>query len=163
MYITIGTCYSFKMASQESTVLKLRMAYIVFTVQPTCKEMKRVIILCSPLYETKMCCVTKWRVFFMLKQVVHIFTIFYILLYGCKTWLLVHRPGVFGNGVLRKRSKGGWGELQETRKNCTMRNFIICIRHRYHQMITSPGTRWAGHVAHLVGEEKCVQSFGRKT
>ena len=49
--------------------------------------------------------------FLMLKQVVHSYH-FYILLYGCKTWLLLlwekHRLEVFGNGVLRKRPKRGW-------------------------------------------------------
>jgi hypothetical protein len=98
----------------------------------------------------------------MLKQVIHIVTIFYILLYGCKTWLLTlrekHRLGVFRNGVLRKRPKRvwggvGWGELQETGKNCMMRCFIICMHYQYHWMITSPRTRWAGYVAHLGGEE----------
>jgi hypothetical protein len=62
---------------------------------------------------------------------------------------------VFGNGVLRKRPKGGGGgELQETGKNCMMRGFIICIYHHYIQMITSRGDKMGRACGTLGGEKR---------
>ncbi len=70
------------------------------------------------------------------------------VLYGCETWSPTvsedHRLRMFGNVVLRKifgpmRHKVTGGVRKMTRM------------------------RWAGHVAHMGEEERCVQDLGEET
>jgi hypothetical protein len=57
---------------------------------------------------------------------------------------------------MRNEITGGWRELHnEELHNLYSSPYII-------RMITSNRMRWARHVAHM-GEEACIQGFGRKS
>jgi hypothetical protein len=84
-----------------------------------------------------------------------------VILYGCETWSLTlrkeHRLRVFENKLLRrvfgpKRDEvtGGWRKLHnEELRDLYCSPSIIRI-------IMSRRMRWAGNVARVGGEEKCV-------
>jgi len=87
--------------------------------------------------------------------------IFHVVLYGCGTWSLTlreeRRLRVFENRVLRgifgpKRDEvtGEWRKLHNEELN------DLCCSSNIFRVITSRIRRWAGHVAFMGGEERCV-------
>jgi hypothetical protein len=91
-----------------------------------------------------------------------------VVLYGCETWSLTlreqRRLRVFENRVLRKifgpkrdEGTGEWRKLhnKELSDRYSSPNII--------RMMKSRRMRWAGHVAHMGREERCIQSFGGET
>jgi hypothetical protein len=84
------------------------------------------------------------------------------VLYGCETWSLtlraVHRLRVFENRVLRifglKMENGSWRKLRNNELHGLYSSPNII------RVIKSKGMRWAGHVPHMGGGERCLQGFG---
>ena len=87
-----------------------------------------------------------------------------VVLYGCETWSLTlteeRRLRVFENRVLRRifgskrdEGTGEWRKLRDEELNelNSSPNVVGVIR--------SKRMRWAGHVAYMRGEEKCIQGF----
>jgi hypothetical protein len=60
-------------------------------------------------------------------------------------------------GYKRDGVRGDWRRLnnEELYDLCSSPNIIRVIKSRR--------KRWAGHVAHIGGEENCMQGFGRET
>jgi len=90
-----------------------------------------------------------------------------VVLYGCETWSLTlreeRRLKVFENRALRrifgpKRDEvtGEWRKLHHEELNDLYSSPKI-VR------VIKWGVRWAGHVARMGWEERCVQGFGRET
>ena len=99
-----------------------------------------------------------------LKFKVHRTIILPVVLYGCETWTLTlreeHRLRVSENRVLRrifgtKRDglTGEWSKLHNEELNdlYSSPNIVRVIKVRR--------MRWAGHVAHMRGEERRIQGF----
>ena len=91
-----------------------------------------------------------------------------VVLYGCETWSLTlreeRRLRVFENGVVRriigpKRDEVRW----EWRKLHNRELNDLYSSHNIVRVIKSRRIRWAGHVALLEGEERCIHGFGRET
>ena len=91
-----------------------------------------------------------------------------MVLYGCLTWLVTlreeRRLRVFENRVLRRifgpkgdEVTGEWRKLHNEELNdlyCSP-NIIRVIKTRR--------IKWAGHVAHIGVEDRCIQGFGGET
>jgi len=91
-----------------------------------------------------------------------------VVLYGCLTWLVTlreeRRLRVFENRVLRRifgpkgdEVTGEWRKLHNEELNdlyCSP-NIIRVIKTRR--------IKWAGHVAHIGVEDRCIQGFGGET
>jgi len=95
-------------------------------------------------------------------------TVLPVVMYGCETWSLKlreeRRLRVFENRVLRRifgpksnEVTGEWRKLHNEELNdlCSSPNIVRVIKSRR--------MRWAGHVAHMGGEERCIQGYGGKT
>ena len=88
-------------------------------------------------------------------------------MYGCETWSLTlreeRRLRVFDNTVLRifrpKRDEvtRDWRKLHNEELNDLYSSPNII------RVIKSSRMRWAGHVAHMGGEERCIQRFDGET
>jgi hypothetical protein len=91
-----------------------------------------------------------------------------VVMNGCETWSLTLREEsrlrVFENKVLRrifgpKRDEvtGGWRRLHNNELYAPYSSPSII------QVIKSRRLRWAGHVARMEGEERCIQGFSGET
>jgi len=91
-----------------------------------------------------------------------------VVLYGCETWSLIlrekRRLGLFENRVLRRISgpkrdevTGEWRKLHNEELNdlYSSPNIVWVIK--------SSKMKWAGHLAHIGGDERCTQGFGGET
>jgi hypothetical protein len=89
-------------------------------------------------------------------------------LYGCGNWSLTLREecrlSELQNRVLRRifgtkkdEVKEEWRKLYNEQLNDLYRS------HNIVQVIKSRRISWAGHVACMGGEEKCIQGFGGET
>ena len=91
-----------------------------------------------------------------------------VVLYGCETWSLTlrdeRRLGVFENWVLRrvfgpKRDEvtGEWRKLhnEELSDLYSLLKILGLVKLRR--------VRWAGHVVHMGGGERCAQGSGGET
>jgi hypothetical protein len=89
-----------------------------------------------------------------------------VVLYGCETWSLTlrnkQRLRVFEKRVLRRKLgpkrdevTGEWRRLhkEELKDLYSSPNIVLIIKSRR--------MRWAGHVAHMGGKERCIQDFGK--
>ena len=71
---------------------------------------------------------------------------------------------MFENRVLRSTFGPKWDEV--TREWIKLHNEELNDPYsspNIFQVITLRRMRWAGHVAHIGGEERCIQGFGGKT
>jgi len=89
-----------------------------------------------------------------------------VVLYGCETWSLTLREEcrlrAFENRVLRrifesKRDKVEWRKLHDEELK------VLYSSPNIVRVIKSRRMRWVGHVAHMGGEERRIQSFGGET
>jgi len=91
-----------------------------------------------------------------------------VVLYGCETWSLTlweeRRPRVFEKRGLRrifgpKRDDvtGEWRKLHNEELNYLYSSANIIWEIKCRRM------RWAGHVASMGEEERCIQGFGGET
>ena len=91
-----------------------------------------------------------------------------VVLYGCETWSLtlreVRRLRVSGNRVLRRTFGPKRDEI--TREWRKLHNEELNDLHpspNIFRVINSRRMRWAGHVAPMLGEHRCIQGFGGET
>ena len=95
-------------------------------------------------------------------------TILPVVMYGCKTWSLKlreeRRLRVFENRALRRifgpksnEITGEWRKLHNEELN-DLYSSPSMVR-----VIKSSIMRWAGHVARMGGEERCIQGYGGET
>ena len=90
------------------------------------------------------------------------------MLYGSETWSLTFRgecrPRVFENRVLRRifgpkrdEVRGEWRRLHNKAL------YALYSSPNISRVIKSRRLRWAGHVARIGGEERCIQGFSEET
>jgi len=91
-----------------------------------------------------------------------------VVLYGCDTWSLTlreeHRIRVFENRVLRR--------IFGPRRDVVIREWRKLYNKELNELYSSPNIirviiyrrmSWAGHVASMGGEQRCIQGFGGET
>jgi hypothetical protein len=91
-----------------------------------------------------------------------------VVLYGCETWSLTlreeHRLRVFENRMLRRIFGPRRDEVTVEWRRLHKGELIdLYSSPNIVRVIKSRRVRWAGHVARIGGEKRCVQGFGGET